>query len=165
MKRITLTLLIAIVALTSINAYGKRSRASSGSIPFDKLVRMIATEAQVKEKNLSNMGLKKLAKDSHKEEHFTCVMYIYGKNANATISKNWHVKLTATGAHAFAVEVALTSDHSYSIYFKEKADHDTFITHARQSRYYKKEYGEERIGNVRIESDEYYDGWYVISFY
>lgn len=169
MKRLTLTLLIAIMALTSTNVEGKSPQTSTGSVPFDKLARMLATGAQWKESNLSKMGLKKLAKRYERTEYGSDIIYVYGRNAKANITKNWNVKLTATGPHAFAVEFAGATDNSTSIYFKEKADHDAFLIYAKKHGYYKQErmcgIVEKRIGGEMIEGDGYFNGWYVISFH
>lgn len=166
MKRFTLFTLIAIIALTSVNIDAKTKVRKSGNIPFEKLVAMIATEAHWKEKNVAKLGLKKLIKKTSREEYGVDTWFIYGNNVKATAKKYWTANLTSTGSHAYAIEVALTTDNSTSLYFKEKADHDAFMSCARNSEYYDNSDGEnEYIGSAMISSDEYINGWYVISFH
>lgn len=167
MKRFLLLILIAIIAVPSINveAEAKSPRTKINSIPFEKLVTMIATGTHWKEKNIAKLGLKKLVKKTSKEEYGTDFWFVYGKNAKATAKKNWTVNLTSTGSHAFAIEVALTTDNGTSLYFKEKSDHDAFMSCARNSKYYSSEDDNDIIGSSIIVSDEYINGWYVISFH
>ncbi len=166
MKRFTLFTLIAIMALTSINLDAKTKAPKSSNIPFEKLVAMIATEAHWKEKNIAKLGLKRLIKKTSREEYGTDIWFIYGNNVKATANKHWTANLTSTGSHAYAIELALTTDNSTSLYFKEKADHDAFMSCARNSKYYDNSDGDyEYIGSSMISSDEYINGWYVISFH
>ena len=166
MKRFTLLTLIAIMLVASMSVEAKRTKARSTRIPYEKLVTMIATEAHWSEKNVAKLGLRKLVKKTSKEEYGTDVWFIYGKNVKATTKKNWSANLTSTGSHAYAIEVALTTDNGTSLYFKEKADHDAFMSCARNSKYYNNSDGDyEYIGSSMIVSDEYIDGWYVISFH
>ena len=167
MKRFTLFTLIAIIALTSVNIDAKTRERKSSTIPFEKLVAMIATEAHWKEKNVAKLGLIKLIKKTSREEYGTDIWFIYGKNVKATANKKyWTANLTSTGSHAYALEVTLTTDNSTSLYFKEKADHDAFMSCARNSKYYDNSDEEyEYIGSSMISSDEYINGWYVISFH
>lgn len=165
MKRFTLLTIIAIMILASMNVEAKRSKAKSISIPYEKLVTMIAKETHWNEKNVARLGLKRLVKKIEREEYGTGTWFIYGNNVNAKANKNWTANLTSTGAHAFAIEVGLTTDNGTSLYFKEKADHDAFMSCARNSKFYERGEGYENIGYSTIESDEYINGWYVISFH
>lgn len=165
MKRLLLFALIAIVSLTSITVDGKRRVVKNKTIPFEKLVDVIATEAHWKEGNLVKLGLRKLVKKTSREEYGTDIWYIYGKNTKATAKKNWQANLTSTGSHAYAIEVALTTDNGTSLYFKDKADHDAFMSCARNSQHYVKDGDYESLGFSVIEADEYVDGWYVITFH
>lgn len=166
MKRLISFTLIIIIALSSVNIDAKTKALRSSKIPFEKLVTMIATEAHWKERNVAKLGLKKLIKKTSREEYGTDIWFIYGKNVKATVKKSWTAGLTSTGSHAYAIEVALTTDNSTSLYFKEKADHDAFMSCARNSKYYDNSDGEhEYIGSAMISSEEYINGWYVISFH
>lgn len=166
MKRFTLLTLIAVIAIASINLEAKTAKAKSSSIPFEKLVTMIAKGNHWNEKNIVTLGLKRLIKKTSKAEYGRDVWYIYGKNTEATQKKYWTANLTSTGSHAFAIEVTLTTDNGTALYFKEKADHDAFMSCARNSKYYSRENDDyESIGSSIIESDEYIDGWYVITFH
>lgn len=166
MKRLYITLLIAIIAMVSQDVIAKRAKTSRSTIPFEKLVTMIATEAHWSEINLAKLGLNKLGKRTHREEFGECIIFIYGKNAKATISKNWNVTLKSTGPHAFAIEFAGTTDNGTVLYFKEKADYDAFMAYARKSKYYKRyEDGFESVGYSNIEGYEYHNGWHVIYFH
>ena len=165
MKRLLSIILIAAMAFALQNVAAKAPRTTRGTIPFDKLVTLIAKQNHWQEKNLTKMGLKKLVKKSEQEEFGESVIFVYGKNAKASISHNWSVTLTSMGAHAYAIEVALTTDNGTSLYFKEKADHDAFMSCAKRSKYYSRDGDCQAIGGSTIENDEYVNGWYVISFH
>lgn len=165
MKRFLLLSLISLIAVSSLNVEAKSSKIENNKIPFEKLVTMIATEAHWKEKNIVKLGLKKLIKKTRKEEYGTDIWFVYGKNAKASTKKNWKVNLTSIGSHAFAIELALTTDNITYLYFKEKSDHDAFMSCARNSKYYSSEENYEIIGSSMIVGDEYINGWYVISFH
>ena len=166
MKRFTLFTLIAIMALTSVNINAKTPAVKSSKIPFEKIVKMIATSAHWKENNVAKLGLKKLIRKTSKEEYGRDIWFIYGKNVKATTKQNWKANLTSTGSHAYAIELTLTTDNGTSLYFKEKADHDAFMSCARKSKYYHNSNEScESIGSAMFASDEYVDGWYVISFH
>lgn len=167
MKRITFLALIAIITLASINVDGKtrKVKSNNSSISYEKLVSTLAKGRHWNEKNLVKLGLKKLLKKTSKEEYGTEEWFIYGKNTTATANNDWTANLTSTGAHAFAIEVTLTTDNGTSLYFKEKADHDAFMSCARNSKYYEHNDESENIGCSFIQSYEYVNGWYVISIH
>ena len=68
-----------------------------------------------------------------------------------------------------AIVVTLMTDNSTELYFMEKADHDAFMECVRQSSEYRQdegsEYNEEFLGENYIQSDEYRNGWYVVTFH
>jgi hypothetical protein len=158
-------MMVAFMAFASQDVAAKSSKAAGETIPFDKLVTMIATGAHWSENNLTEIGLKKLCRDSYDEEFGEAVMFVYGNNVKAKMSKDWNVKLSSKGPHAYAIMVQLTTDNSTALYFKEKADHDAFMDCLRQSSYYSQGEYDEIIGECLIESDEYKNGWYVITFH
>ena len=145
---------------------GKDYEGAKSSIPFNKLVEMIATQSHWSAQNLSKIGLAKLVYKIEQDEEIGDFYYfVYGKNARVKSSKDWSVVLASKGRHAFAIEVALTTDNGTTLYFKEKADHDAFMSKVRQSSYYKSDEHTECLGGSLIESDEYKNGWYMISFH
>ncbi len=167
MKRIILLALVAIIAVASINVDGKtrKARSNNNSISYEKLVTMLAKGTHWNEKNLVNLGLNKVFKKTYKVEYGTEKWFLYGKNITAISNNDWTANLTSTGAHAFALEVMVTTDNGTSLYFKEKADHDAFMSCAKKSKYYEHNDENEYIGFSLIQSDEYVNGWYVISLH
>lgn len=194
MKRVSLTLLIALLALASLNCVAEKSKAtaevtttekSSGStesIPFDKLLDLIATANHFEENNLLNLGLKQLIStdisfDDELEEGVegdvgSMHYFVYAQNATATQVEGEYgdeLRLTSTGPHAYGIEVHLDTDNGTKLYFKEKDDHDAFIKCLRNSDDYSTyEHSSgvnEYIGNGLLEKDEYVNGWYVLDFH
>ena len=161
MKRLYITLLIAVIAMVSQDVIAKRAKTSRSTIPFEKLVTMIATGEIEKENALSIIGLKIISKSILKTEYGRDISFVYGRNIKAT-KHNWPY-ISSIGPHAFAVEYWGNTDSGTEIYYKEKADHDTFWTYARKSKYYSDAYGDILIGYALIISDEYRNGWYIIS--
>ena len=135
-------------------------------IPFDQLVEMIATDAHWDQQNLTNIGLQQLfAETEEDEECGDFSFFVYGKNAKVSASDGWSVTLASTGRHSFAIEVTLMTDNGTKLYFKEKADHNTFMERFRKSSQYDRNEHSEWVGLSLLESDEEVDGWYVISFH
>ena len=166
MKRLNLTILIAFVAFTTLVATARAPRASRGAIPFQQLVEMIATDAHWNTDNLEQIGLTRLVSECEQDEECGDFHYfVYGKNVKAKTAQEWSVTLTPAGRHAFAIEVTLMTDNCTKLYFKEKADLDAFMSCARRASCYSRDEHTESIGLSLIESDEYIDGWYVISFH
>lgn len=166
MKRLALTILIAVMALASQDVAAKTSKVAKGSIPFNKIVEMIATQSHWDRQSLSKIGLSKLVyKIEQDEESGDFYYYVYGKNVKVKSCKDWSVVLASKGRHAYAIEVALATDNGTTLYFKEKADHDAFMSKVRQSSYYRHDEHTECLGSSLIESDEYKNGWYMISFH
>lgn len=165
MKRLFSIIIIAFIALASMDATAQSSKAEDSTIPFEELVNMIVTSAHWSENNLSEMGLTKIGSMSYEEEFGECSIFAYGKNVKGNISEDWQVELSADGAHAYAIVVQLTTDNGTSLYFKEKEDHDAFMSCIRQSSVYRQDEYDEMIGDTLIEHDEYLNGWYVIQFH
>ncbi|MBO7610361.1 MAG: hypothetical protein J6S96_09200 [Muribaculaceae bacterium] len=166
MKRLTLSILIALIASVSISVAAQCSQKSCGAIPFEKLVDMIATDAHWDCDNLVEIGLSQLVSETEDDEECGAFYYfVYGRNVEAKLSEDWSVTLTSEGPHAYAIEVVLMTDNGTKLYFKEKADHDAFMSCARESSHYDSTDVSEWIGLSLIESDEFIDGWYVISFH
>ena len=180
MKHLTTTLLVAFLALTMAPV----SAAAQQPIPFDKMVDMIAQLTHWNEDSLAAIGLTKLVSET--DNNFFDVaddglegdagdavasFFVYGHNVKIATQEGWNVTLASAGPHAFAIEVTLMTDNDTNLYFKEKADHDAFMTVLRQSFHYERyEYNEnhdynEYIGSCLIQSDEYIDGWHVINFH
>ena len=199
MKRIALPLLIALVALTSVNCVAEKSKttatetssseqmaAPAEDIPFDKLLSMIEEADHFDEANLVDLGLDQLISEEYNfndddEEGLeggvegdvsSMIYFVYGKNATATQVEGEHgleLRLKSTGPHAYGIEVHLDTDNGTKLYFKEKADHDTFLECLRKSsKYSTNEHPggvTEYIGNGLLENDEFVDGWYVLDFH
>ena len=110
MKRLSSIIIIAIIALVSMNATAQSSTAEDCAIPYEELVNMIVTSAHWSENNLSEMGLTKIGSMSYEEEFGECSIFAYGKNVKGEITEDWQVELSADGAHAYAIVVQLTTD-------------------------------------------------------
>lgn len=164
MKRLTTILLILVVALATQDVDAKRLKRRSHD-PLTKLVEMIAAGNHWSQTNLAKMGLTKLFSEVQQEEYGESELFVYGKNATATIADDGTTILTATGANAFAIEVVLTTDNGTAVYFKEKADHDRFMALVRKSRHYKRYDQYEALGTHTIENDGIQNDWYVITFH
>lgn len=165
MKRLIILTMIAIIAIFTLNVDAKTRRANNDntSIPFEKLVDLIAAGAQEKESNLSKLGLKKLYKWKKRTEYGSDILFIYGSNAK--VSKK-NVDLIATGRHAFAVEFAGSTDNMTTLFFKEKIDYDAFLKCARKSKKHRLyDDGFESIGFSNFDGNEHIDGWYIIYFH
>ena len=198
MKRIALSLLIAFVALTSVNCVAEKSKATAENaaaeqasvtaenIPFEKLLNLIETAGHFDESNLVDLGLDQLISEEYSfsdddEEGLegavegdvsSMLYYVYAKNATATQVEGEYgqeLRLTSTGPHSYGFEIHLDTDNGTKLYFKEKADHDTFLECLRKSSKYStyKHPGgvTEYIGEGLLENDEYVNGWYVLDFH
>lgn len=166
MKRLTFTLLMLVMATTWHMAEAKTPKAGRGAIPFNRLVEMIAEDAHWVQDNLAQIGLSELVSESETDEECGDFSYfVYGKNVKAQLAEGWSVALSARGRHAFAIEVTLMTDNSTVLYFKEKADHDAFMSCVRRSSRYCRDEHTESIGLSLIEGDEYRDGWYIVTFH
>lgn len=176
MKRLLLLVMIGLIGLTVVNVEAKTRRVKRKAnvasnviknVPIVDLVDVIATGSHWKERNLAKLGLKKLAKKTMREEYGTSVLYVYGNNAQATVDSNWETTVTATGANAYAIELALTTDNSTTVYIKDEADYEAFMSCMKQSGYYND--SDENfilLGQSSIVSDECNDdGWHVITFH
>ena len=164
MKRITFSLLIALVALASMNCVAKKSKATvaetpaaeqatsaAEEIPFEKLVDLIATSGHFDENKLvEELGLKQLISTEYSfayeglegavEGDVSSMYYfVYAQNATAKLVEGEYgdeLRLTSTGPHAYGIEVHLDTDNGTKLYFKEKADHDAFLQCLRKSSKY-----------------------------
>ena len=156
----------AIVTLASVNVMAK-SKAKKEVVPFGQLVEMIANGEHWVESKLVEIGLTKLISevDSEIVEGADCNYFVYGKNVKIKKQDGWSVTLKSKRHHAVAIEVTLMTDNGTNLYFKDKADHDAFMDCVRKSSKYVHDGDYEAIGGSLIESDEYKDGWYVISFH
>jgi hypothetical protein len=169
MKRLSSIITIALIVLVTLGAAAKTPKAEDCAIPFDKLVNVIASSGHWSEENLSAIGLAKVVSRTAQEEFGESTTYVYGQNVKCRITEDWEVNLSAKGLHAFAIVVTLMTDNSTELYFMEKADHDAFMECVRQSSEYRQdegsEYNEEFLGENYIQSDEYRNGWYVVTFH
>lgn len=166
MRRIAIILSIAIMAVTSLNIAARAEQTSQKAIQFEKLVEMLANDAHWDNQNLINIGLQELIFETVEDEEAGDFYYfVYGTNVTAQHNEDYGVNLTETGPHAFAIEITLMTDNGTNLYFKQKGDHDEFLRCVRQSSSYVNNNGLEYIGISLIESDEFVNDWYVISFH
>lgn len=156
-------MLIAIVALTSLNCTARHQENSpeavpvtqtendTSAIPFDRLVELIAKGDQFDETKLTELGMKQLIseEESFEDEYdvaepteddgtnvSSMLYFVYAQNTTATFVEGEHgreLRLTATGPHAYGFECHLDTDNGAKLYFKEKADHDAFLQCLRKS--------------------------------
>ena len=67
MKQLKLGIFIAVVALLSQGVAAKSKKATGETIPFGKLIEMIATQSHWSEDNLAKIGLTKLVSEKSAE--------------------------------------------------------------------------------------------------
>ncbi|MBR1552283.1 MAG: hypothetical protein IJ632_08215 [Muribaculaceae bacterium] len=164
MKRLTLSIMIILMALTALNADARMPRQERGVL-YTRLINLLATSGQWDEQNLTDIGLKKIFSETEEDEECgTFYFFVYGKNTKVSASEGWKVSLEATGSHAIAIEVTLMTDNLTKLCFKEKADHDAFMAYVKKSKHYNNN-GLPYIGLSLIESDEFVNNWYVISIH
>ncbi|MBR5102625.1 MAG: hypothetical protein IK092_05830 [Muribaculaceae bacterium] len=165
MKYLSSIILIAFMALMPQIVAAKSSKTEKASIPFDRLAEMIATNEHWVEANLIEIGLDKLISVTEEEEFGESSLFVYGKKVKAKLGEERQVKLKSKGKHAFAIRVSLDTDNGTNLYFKSKADHDAFMNCVRESNQYVHDGDYEAIGCSYLESDEFENGWYVVSFH
>ena len=164
MKKLTFSIMIALMALTALNANARMPRQERGVL-YTKLINLLATSGQWDEQNLTDIGLKTLFSETEEDEECgTFFFFIHGKNTKVNASEGWNVTLEATGSHAIAIQVTLMTDNETKLYFKEKADHDAFMAYVKKSKHYNNN-GLPYIGLSLIEKDEFVNDWYVITFH
>ena len=163
MNRITFSLFIALVALTSVNCVAEKSKTTakdavveqtSCEIPFEKLVDLIATSGHFDENKLvEELGLEQLISTEYsfadegdeglegavEGDVSSMIYFVYAQNATAKQVEGEYgdeLRLTSVGPHAYGIEVHLDTDNGTKLYFKEKAEHDAFLQCMRKSSEY-----------------------------
>ena len=149
-----------------MGATAQVSATSGNDALTEKLLEMIASDTHWDEANLANAGMSKLVSEKEMDEECGEFSYfVYGRNVKAEKGEGWNVTLEATGEHAMAIEVLLDTDNRTNLYFKDKADHDAFLSVAKKSAHYTSDEHNARIGGSLIEHDEQAKGWWVITFH
>lgn len=139
MKRTTiilLTIAIALMAATTASAKGKAIPNASTIMAFLNKLNKSDHASRI----TPPAGVKLIASNLQEiDEPIDYGWLIFGNNVSLTCDSNGNVdNISVTGSHAFYFDWNNCSDAGNIIFFKSKADCDTFMSTLKKTRYYYK---------------------------